>query len=430
MPIPIVVFAASALALCAVLFPPRARMLSELGAALLALGHLSLVVAYGLPLGTTPDPIAMVSLPAAAARIDAALLLLGSLLAVAAAISAWLELRWKSVVSAVLAAGVGVWLLLHHGRLIGATGLMPAAGAALVIAAALAVARIISLKLLRRPPPSELARPSFSGRGAVAAWVAIAAGSVVALLSRNVLLVMTGAAVASVAMDVLHLAARDSRLATLPWRSVVVVACLGYVAWLLIPIAGPIGLGFSTLDEVPTSVAAAALLTPPIAIAALVLAAPFPLSGGGARIVLAPLGAALLARVAFPLLAPGLDGWRTLLLPLGVVLAWIAAVTGRRASLVAAAAWCAGLAAMTTGAAGAILLTLSLPLAFAAPGGNRPLHVALRALAAALAGAGALFALDGLLRVEVFHAVLLWGAWLATVLRGGARKYVYIPGTD
>lgn len=417
MPIPIVVFAASALALCAALFPSRARMLSELGAALLALGHVSLVVAYGLPLGATPEPIAVVSLPAAAARIDAGLLLLGSLLAISAAISAWLELRWRSVVPAMLAAGVGVWLLLHQGGLIGAAGLIPSAGAALVIAAALAVARIISLKLLRRQPADELAVPSFSGRGAITAWVAIAAGTAMALLARNVLLVLAGAAVAAATMDGLHLAIRDSRRAALPWRSLVVLACLGYVAWLLIPIAGPIGLGFSTLADVPTSVAAAALLTPPVAIAALILAAPFPLSGDGARMVLAPLGAALLARVALPLLAPGLDGWRTLLLPIGVVLAWIAAITGRRASLVAAAAWCAGLSALASGAAGAILLALALPLAAAAPAESRPTHVALRALAATLAGAGALFALDGLLRVEVFYAVLLWCAWLVVALR-------------
>ena len=300
--------------------------------------------------------------------------------------------------------------------------MLPVVGVALVLVAALALARTSLLRLVRRPPPDELALPTFPGRGARAAWVAITAGGVLALLSRNVLLVMTGAALASVAMDALLCANRDSTRASLPWRTVVVFACLGYVAWLLIPIAGPIGLGFSTLADVPTSVAAAALLTPPIAIAALVLAAPFPLNGGEARMMLAPLGAALLARVAFPLLAPGLDGWRTLLLPAGVLLALIASVTGRRESLVAAAAWCAGLSAEATGAAGAILLALSLPLAIAAPSESRLSHVALRALGATLAGTGALFALDGLLRAEVFYTVLLWCAWLVLVLRGEAAK--------
>lgn len=133
--------------------------------------------------------------------------------------------------------------------------------------------------------------------------------------------------------------------------------------------------------------------------------------------LLAPVAAALLARVALPLFAGGLDGWRTLLLPAGVLLAWIAAVTGRRASLVAAAAWSAGLAAEATGAAGAMLLALALPLALIAPARARLPHLALRTLAASVAGSGALFALDGLLRVEVFYAVLLWSAWLVLVLR-------------
>jgi hypothetical protein len=426
MQIPLVVISVAALAVCAALLPSRARLLAELGAALLALGHVSIVVAYGLPLGTTPEPIALASLPSAAARIDAALLLLGALLPIAAAIAAWLDSRWKSLVPAALAAAVGTWLLVHHARLMVAAGLPSVVGTTLVIIAVLALARIVSLKLVRQPQSNELVPPSFSGRGAIAAWIAVAAGAVLALLGRNVLLVLLGAVIAAVAMDGLHAAARDQRRANLPWRSLVVLACLGYAAWLLIPIAGPVGLGFSTLADVPISVAAAAMMTPPLAIAALLLAAPFPLSGGGARFMLAPLGAALLARVAFPLLAMGIDGWRTLLLPVGVLLAWIAAVTGRRASLVVAAAWCAGLSAQAAGEAGAILLALALPLAAAAPADNRVTQVALRALAATLAGAGALFALDGLLRVEVFYAVLLWCAWLVIALRGeGPKARVY-----
>lgn len=196
------------------------------------------------------------------------------------------------------------------------------------------------------------------------------------------------------------------------------IGCLGYVAWLLVPIAGPIGLDHSTLADVPVSAAAAALLTPPVAIAALVLVSPFPLDRTGQGLLLAPIAAALLARTALPLLAVGLDGWRTLLLPVGVVLALLAAVTGRRGSLVASAALCAGLSAEAAGAAGGLLLALALPLAaFASAGISLP-HTALRALAAAVAGAGAVFALDGLLRVEVFYAVALWCAWVVLALRG------------
>ncbi len=415
MPIPVVIVAIAALAACAVHLPARARILAELGAATLALGHASMVVAYGLRLGATPEPIALASLPSPAARIDAALLLLGSALPIAAALSAWLESGWKALAAVLVTGAVGVGLLVHNAGLTGAVGLIPVAGVALVITAMLALARILWLRLARRPAPAELVTPQYPGTRPVVAWGSIAAGSALALLAPNVLLVLAGAAVAAIGMDVL--ATRDWRLATIPWRSLVVIGCLGYVGWLLVPIAGTVGLGHSTLAEVPVSSAAAILLVPPIAIAALVLAAPFPLSGSGPRMLLAPVAAALLARVALPLFAGGLDGWRTLLLPAGVLLAWIAAVTGRRASLVAAAAWSAGLAAEATGAAGAMLLALALPLALIAPARARLPHLALRTLAASVAGSGALFALDGLLRVEVFYAVLLWSAWLVLVLR-------------
>lgn len=423
MPIPIVVLAASALALCAALFPPRARMLSELGAAMLILGHVSVVVAYDLPLGSTPPPIALISLPLFAARIDAALLLLGGLLPLAAAISAWLEIGWKALAAELAASAAGAWLVVHHWELMAAVGIIPVAGTALLVAAALSIARLLIIRLSRRPLLAELARPVASGTAPMLAWLAIAAAAALALFGPNVLLVLAGSASAAFAMDALQFSAHlspapNSRfpLSALPWRSVVVLGCLGYVAWLLIPIAGPIGLGYATLADVPISSAAAALLTPPVAIAALLLASPFPL-GGGMRLMLVPIAAALLARVALPLFAGGLDGWRTLFLPAGVLLAWIAAFAGRRASLAAASVWCAGLAAEATGAAGAMLLALALPLAAAAPVEAALPHRALRMLAAAVAGAGGLFAFDGLLRVEVVYAVLLWCAWVFTALR-------------
>ena len=395
-------------------------MLVVLGAAMLALGHAALVVAYHLPLGATPARVALTSLPAVAARIDAALVLLGAVLPLAGAVLAWQEWKWKSIPVAPLAAAIGVWQLLHHARLIAAAGVWPVLGTALVAAAALALGGVAWQRLTRRAAPIELTAPSLAGDGRMLAWSAVAVGSALALSAPHTRRVVGGAVVAAVGMDGLRLVERRTR--HIPWRSLVVIGCLGYVTWLLVPIAGPIGLAHATLADVPVSAAAAMLLTPPVAIAALVLASPFPLDRTGPGLLLAPVAAALLARTALPLLAAGLDGWRTLLLPAGVLLTVLAAGTGRRASLVAAAAWCAGLSAEATGAAGAMLLALALPLAAFASAGTRLRHTALRAIAAAVAGAGAVFALDGLLRVEVFYAVLVWCAWVLLALRGDSPE--------
>jgi hypothetical protein len=427
MPIPAVVLAVGSLAALAALLPRRSRMLVELGAAMLALGHAALVVAYHLPLGARPAPIALTSIPHVAARIDAALVLLGAVLPLVGAALAWREWKWKSIPAAPLAAAVGGWQLLHHARLIAAEGVLPVLGTALVAAAALALGGVGWQRLVRRPAPIELTAPWLAGNGRIVAWSAIAAGSALALLGPHTLLVLGGAVIAAAGMDGLRLVELPAH--SIPWRSVVVIGSLGYVAWFLVPIAGPIGLAHATLPDVPVSAAAAMLLTPPVAIAALVLASPFPLDRKGRGLMLVPVAGALLARTALPLLASGLDGWRTLLLPAGVLLTVLAAFTGRRASLVAAAVWCAGLSAQATGAAGAMLLALALPLAAFASAGTRLPHTALRALAAAVAGAGAVFALDGLLRVEVFYAVALWCAWVLLALRGaGPEARVYSRG--
>ena len=427
MTVPSVVVAVGSLAALAALLPSRPRMLVELGAAMLALGHTALVVAYQLPPGAAPAPIALSSLPPLASQVDAALVLLGVLLPLAGAGLAWHEGKWKSIPLAPLVAAVGIWQLAEHGRLILAAGLLPVLGTALIAAAVLGLACVAWQRLSRRAAPIELAPPSSVGGIRTAAASAIAIGTLLALFAPHTLAVLTGATIAALGGDALRLATRESPFSTrVPWRSLLVIACLGYVAWLLIPIAGPVGLSHSTLADVPVSTAAAALLTPPIAIAALVLVSPFPLDRTGRGLMLAPVAAALLARTALPLFAVGMDGWRTLLLPAGVILALLAAVTGRRGSLVAAAALCAGISAEATGAAGGLLLALALPLAaFAVPGARLP-HTALRALAGALAGAGAVFALDGLLRVEVFYAVALWCAWVLLALRGSpseARVY-------
>lgn len=430
MPIPAVVLAVACLAALAALLPSRPRMLVELGAAMLALGHTALVVAYQLPMGATPAPIALTSLPPVASHIDAALVLLGALLPFAGAVLAWHEWKWKSIPLAPLVAAVSIWQLAHHARLIFAAGLLPVLGTALVAAAVLALGHVARQRLARRDPPVELRPLSFGGTARIAAWSAVAVGSALALFAPNTLAVLAGAAVAAAGADGLRLSTRTSQRSTLdsqlPWRSLVVLACLAYVAWFLIPLAGPIGLGHSSLADVPVSAAAAAMLMPPIAIAALVLASPFPLDRTGRGLLLTPVAAALLARTALPLVAVGMDGWRTLLLPAGVMLAMLAAGTGRRGSLVASAALCAGISAEATGAAGGLLLALALPLAAFAVAGTRLPHTALRALAGAVAGAGAVFALDGLMRVEVFYAVALWFAWVLLALRGSrteARVY-------
>src|SRR5690606_20564555 len=241
---------------------------------------------------------------------------------------------------------VGIWQLVYHGRLIRAAGVLPVLGAALIAAAVFVLTYAAWRRLGRGSSAIEFTPLSGGGTGSLVAWSAMAIGSALALFGPNTLAVLGGAAIAAMGSDGLRV---ESRELTFPWRTLVVAGFLAYVAWLLVPIAGPIGLGHSTLVDVPISAAAAALLMPPIAIAALVLVSPFPLDRTGLGLLLAPVAAALLARTAFPLFAVGMEGWRTLLLPIGVVLAFLAACTGRRGSLVAVAALCAGISAEMTG---------------------------------------------------------------------------------
>src|SRR5690606_15349616 len=120
---------------------------------------------------------------------------------------------------------------------------------------------------------------------------------------------------------------------------------------------------------------------------------------------------------AFP---GGIDGWRTVAVPLGLVAAWGGALARRPKLLVSAAVWVACFAPEGGGSAGAWVLAGWLALSAAselAPFRHFDDALPVRAVGAALLGAGGALALDGVLRVEVVYGVFLTAAAAVTVMR-------------
>jgi hypothetical protein len=389
-----------------------ARRLAWLGALALGLGVASVRVALRLPLTGSADPLWVAALPPVSLRIDAGLQLLGALLAFASA--AWSVMRGGSTrdrLSAALALLAAVGIVATAVPLLRVAGWVPVLGAALalgisgaLVGAALsgAAARISALRA-----PRAAAEPNV-GDSRSARWrMLLLLGAIAALVAPHLDFVLGGAALAAIAA---HMTVSRTGSARIPIFPAVVLCALGLAGYYLRIIAGPGGGWLASLPEAPLSTAAQALIVPALAAGAAGFFGFWPLGVLTPGPWLAPVGVALLLRIGAASLPIGVDGWRTVMIPIGVVALWGGAFTRRPVLLASAAAWMACFAPAGGGAAGAWCLALVPVMAIVLrPAATTPAlrGLTLRAAVTGLIGAlGGILALDGLLRAEVVYTAL------------------------
>ena len=395
---------------------PLARRLGWLGALAFALGAASVRVALRLPLDSAADPLWVAALPPLSLRIDAGLQLLGALLALGC--GSWSALRGRSTgdrVSAAIALLTAVAMIVAAGPLIHMGGYLHTLAAASALGASAAcIGATLALAIKRRstsrpnqPSPGESAPRSKR-------WsLALLLGGLAVVFAPHLDLVLGGAIVAAAAAYALQRREGFMRVPVLPAFA---AGALGFAGYYLHVIAGPEGVWLAALPEAPLSAAAQALIVPALAVGAAGFFAFRTLGPFTAGPLLAPIGVGLLLRVGAESLPLGMDGWRTVTVPIGVAAAWGAAVTGRPLLLASATAWMACFAPAGGGAAGAWILALvSLAGVGPAPAASglstgRFAATARECLLASIVALGATLALDGLLRAEVFYAVMSAGA--------------------
>lgn len=353
---------------------PALYVLLGLGALLQApaeRGRLALVglVAYAVAMASyavspgSPDPQVI----AAAARtsgaaffaVNTGFLVLGAVLTAAAALGSLREYPRSPRAMALLAAsGFVLWRL---------RALVVASGAlrsALTLAGGAAALALLGIVLRRVRPSSRPIGPVLDWavlRERPAISAAFVAGALGVVVGPHAGLVFIGLMVAAGAD---YLARRIRGHAAFPWLPVATLGLLP-IWWLLATIAGPVGLGVASLGDVPLSPRAEILLALPLALVVWSCLGLWPahrLFLGG---LLAPLGIALWLRVARPALAEGLHHWQPLLMPLGVLGVWGAAMIGRSSAALNALAFVA-LASATSGSSAAALLLMAAALALAA----------------------------------------------------------------
>jgi hypothetical protein len=185
---------------------------------------------------------------------------------------------------------------------------------------------------------------------------------------------------------------------------VLAVVCLVPALWFMHTVAGPVGLGISSLDDVPFSPAAEAMLAPILALGAFGFFGVWPLRRWSST-ALVPIGVALIVRLGAAV-PSGLEAWQTVLVPLGVVAAGHAAFTADPEEAIGSWAW---LACVTGGNRGAILLGAAALILATAPAAARRAGVVAQVwmgrAAWSLAAAGGALALESLLRAQVVYAL-------------------------
>jgi hypothetical protein len=367
-----------------------------LGAAALALvpvwdtGYLAAslgLMLAGTTLALTAGAVATLRAPAPAAgrSLPGALLILAGAVAIAiratpmiGSVGLWPVVAW--------AAGIviGWWALLLAGRL-----LRLRAGLAWLDRAGLA-----------RKPPDTGSVP----RVPRAAVGGLALGALLVLFAPHAALLIAGLVLASVGAELTF--RRGSR--RIPVLPLVTLALLP-AYWLLHTVAGPVGLGTATLDQVPLSPAAARLVALPLGLVSWAWIGLWPLHGAVRPVLLAPMGAALWLRMAEPLAAEGLLHWQPLLVALAVGGLWHAGADGRLASVFVALGFfaLASLRPQSAAAAG-LLFGAALGFKLPSPAGGVALTAfdVLRRLGFAASAAGAALAFAAGLQAEVVLTVL------------------------
>jgi hypothetical protein len=332
----------------ALLPPSRARRAAGLAAVAAGLALAGLAGAAS-PF-TEPAQAALLGLPAGFLAADAALLVLGAVLAVGSALVAVLDRRSAPTVMGAITLAPGGILLAWGGG-----GLVTAAPArALVLASlveiGLGAGLLVAGWYLRFAPPADRDPPH-----PLAATVGLLAGALAAAIGPHVGVVVLGVILAAASGHLLERAAGGPRLPIAPAATFLLLPTW----WLMATIAGPEGLGTGTLPAVPFSPAAERLLAIPLLIGAWAVAGLWPLHRHLPGALVAPVGAFLLARVAIPAVPQGLEHWRPLAMPLVVAGIWHAALSGRLPRVAVGMAWIGLLAPMPLGLVGAAFLLAS-----------------------------------------------------------------------
>jgi hypothetical protein len=369
---------------------------------LVAWGLLAAALGIGSVAVAASGDIRLTDLGTPSVAIDAGLQLLGALLLLAAGVRGWMLPPHRRVASVMLAA-VGMalgWLA----RPLLATAGLAADGAAIATGAIgggviwLVTRGLHALPFRARgAPPATVPLPAWSRRAVALGLV----GGTAAVVGPDAWTVVVGALGAALATAFAPTAGRRPA----PVLPVLAAVCLLPALWFMHTVAGPVGLRISSLDEVPFSPAAEAMLAPILALGAFGFFGLWPLRRWG-RMVLVPVGVALLVRLGAAV-PSGLEAWQTVLVPLGIVAACHAAFTADAVEAVGAWAWAAG---VTGGTRGAILLGAAALMLATAPGAAQRAGALAGAwmgrAAWALAAAGGALALESVLRAQVVYAVI------------------------
>jgi hypothetical protein len=332
----------------ALLPPSRARRGAGLAAVAsgLALAGLAGVSA---PLAV-PSAAALATLPPGFLAADAALLVLGAVLALGSVLIAVLDRRSAPTVAGAIALTPGGALLAWGGAGLATVTTAGALVLALLAEIGVGLGLLMGGWYLRFTPPADRERPH-----PLAAVAGLLAGALAAAGGPHVGFVVLGVIAAAGSGYLLERAAGGPRLPLAPAATILLLPAW----WLMATIAGPEGLRVETLAAVPVSPAAERLLAIPLLIAAWAVAGLWPLHRQLPGALVAPVGAFLVARIAIPTVPLGLEHWRPLAMLLVVAGAWHAALSGRLPRVAVAMAWVGLLAPGGLGLVGAALLLAS-----------------------------------------------------------------------
>ena len=384
----------------------RARRGAGLAAAVSGLA-LAGLAAPGAPL-TIPTASQLAALPPGFLAADAALLVIGVVLAVGAALVAVADRRSVLTIAAAVPLGVGGALVLWAGSGLVASASVRGMVLAALIEIALGVGLVALGWYLRLAPAPDRAAPH--PRGAIAGLVV---GTLSAAVGAHASLILLGVIAATWSGHLLERRAGGSRLPMAPALALLVVPAW----WLLGTIGGPEGLALSSLADLPISPAAERLLAIPLLLAGWATTGLWPLQRQLPGGLVAPAGAFLLARLVLVALPAGVEHWRPLAMPIVVLGIWHAALSGRLPRVAVGMAWVGLLAPQGGGLVGASFL-LAAGLAVELTERVSALRAgrfapAAQAIPLVAFGWGALLAVGGALHGEVVYTVAAVAALVA-----------------
>ncbi|HUS18009.1 MAG TPA: hypothetical protein VM536_23680 [Chloroflexia bacterium] len=371
-------------------------------------GRVAVLAAIAAGFATAGLRAAVRPLPSGFLAVAGSQVVLGIVLAAAAAVLAAGRFRSAAGVAGAAAAGLGAL-----GVAWGGGGLIAAAPVAGLLVSLLVVgATGTGFFMLGRAVTAATTPSPERGRGGWAVKVGIISAAATAF-APDLALVLGGVIVA--AWTGWWTRGRRSG-ATYPIAPALTLLLIP-AWWLMATIAGQESLAVDTLAALPTSAAAERLLAPAFLVAAWATSGLWPLQRQLPDYLLAPVGGLLLARVAMPAVPDGLAHWRALAMPLIVIGVWHAAMTERRAGIAVGLAWIALLAGSREKIVGAgLLMSVALARAWAPRLTALPrwAYTGAMAMMSVAAGVGALLAVEAGLRAEVVYTTAAVAAMIAS----------------